>query len=89
MPRRFRPPTRRRKSKTQYADEAPGAAAPGASPVSPPAAPKPAPVASERAGAPIVRHIARDHAYVLGEIRLIALLVAFILGGLIITAIIR
>ena len=85
MPRRYRPPTRRRKSKTQYADETAGAA----TPVSPPAAPKPTPAASERAGAPIVRHIARDHAYVLGEIRLIALLVAFILGGLIITAIIR
>jgi hypothetical protein len=35
------------------------------------------------------RHIARDHGYVLGDLRRIALIVAFIVGGLVITAILR
>jgi hypothetical protein len=35
------------------------------------------------------RHIARDHSYVLGDLRRIALIVAFIVGGLVITAILR
>jgi hypothetical protein len=36
-----------------------------------------------------VRHIGRDHSYVRGELRRIALMVAFIIGGLLITAILR
>jgi hypothetical protein len=35
------------------------------------------------------RHIGRDHTYVLGELRRIALIAAFIIGGLVITAILR
>lgn len=35
------------------------------------------------------RHITRDHTYVLGDLRRIALIVAFIIGGLVITAILR
>jgi hypothetical protein len=36
-----------------------------------------------------VRHIGRDYSYVRGELRRIALMVAFIVGGLLITAILR
>jgi len=35
------------------------------------------------------RHIARDHTYILGELRRIALIAAIIIGGLVITAILR
>jgi hypothetical protein len=35
------------------------------------------------------RHIARDHSYVLGDLWRIALIAAFIIGGLVITAILR
>lgn len=94
MPRRYRPPTRRRRSKSRDVERKPAAAAPDGSPA-PTAepAPSPAPPAwprqAERSSGHVVRHIARDHAYVLAEVRLSALLVAFILGGLIITAILR
>jgi len=53
---------------------------------------KPAKVVQTRVDPSIharLRHIARDHSYVLGEVRLIALLMAFIIGGLVITAILR
>jgi hypothetical protein len=36
-----------------------------------------------------VAHISRDHSYVLGELKAIGLIVAFILAGLIITAVLR
>ena len=90
MPRRYRPPTRRRKPKKQSPFgkiEAPsyeGAVAP-ASP------PRPAavdvPVRDQREHQPT--HIARDHSYVLADLRRVALIVGFILAGLIITAILR
>ena len=90
MPRRYRPPTRRRKLKKQspFGEiEAPsyeGAVAP-ASPL--PAAAVDAPVRDEREHRPT--HIARDHTYVLADLRRVALIVGFILAGLIITAILR
>ena len=90
MPRRYRPPTRRRKLKKQtpFGEiEAPsyqGAVAP-ASPR--PAAAIEVPVQDEREHRPT--HIARDHTYVLADLRRVALIVAFILAGLIITAILR
>jgi len=34
-------------------------------------------------------HSARDHSYVLGDLRRVALIAAFISGGLVITAILR
>lgn len=34
-------------------------------------------------------HIARDHSYVLGDLRRVAFIVAFIIVGLVITAILR
>ena len=91
MPRRYRPPTRRRKLKKQspFGEiEAPsyqGAVAP----VSPrrPAAAIDVPVRDEREHQP--SHIARDHTYVLADLRRVALIVGFILAGLIITAILR
>ena len=90
MPRRYRPPTRRRKSKKDRLPaegEAPTyEAAPGIAPA--PRAPVPPP-APPRERASEVRHIARDHSYVLGEIRRSGILVAFIIGGLVITAILR
>jgi len=90
LPRRYRPPTRRRKLKKQspFGEiEAPsyqGAVAP-ASP-RPPAAID-VPVRDEREHRPT--HIARDHTYVLADLRRVALIVGFILAGLIITAILR
>lgn len=51
--------------------------------------PASAPVAAAPERSSHVRHITRDHSYVLGELRLIALLMAFIVGGLVITAILR
>ena len=90
MPRRYRPPTRRRKLKKQspFGEiEAPsyqGAVAP-ASP-RPPAAID-VPVRGEREHRPT--HITRDHTYVLADLRRVALIVGFILAGLIITAILR
>ena len=90
MPRRYRPPTRRRKLKKQTAFgdiEAPsyqGAVVP-ASPA-PPASAIEVPVQDEREQ---TTHIARDHSYVLSDLRRIAFIVGFILAGLIITAILR
>ena len=91
MPRRYRPPTRRRKLKKQapFGEiEAPsyeGAVAPASPP--PPAAAVDVPVRDEREHRPT--HIARDHTYVLADLRRVALIVGFILAGLIITAILR
>jgi len=90
LPRRYRPPTRRRKLKKQspFGEiEAPsyqGAVAP-ASPRR--AAAMEIPIRDEREHQPT--HIARDHSYVLADLRRVALIVGFILAGLIITAILR
>jgi hypothetical protein len=90
LPRRYRPPTRRRKSKKERlrretaAPPDEGAAAPILSPL-----PSPAPVAVQHERSAEGRHIARDHTYVLGELRRIALIAAFIIAGLVITAILR
>lgn len=89
MPRRYRPPTRRRKSKKHLPEEPPAAS------YEPAAAPAPAPsrvavpvaVAEERSAQ--LKHIGRDYSYVLAELRLIALIVAFITFGLVLTAIFR
>ncbi len=59
-----------------------------AAPVSSPP-PVSAPVAVQRDRSAEGRQIARDHSYVLGDLRRIALIVAFIVGGLVITAILR
>jgi hypothetical protein len=90
LPRRFRPPSRRRKSKKERlhretaapSDE--GAAAPVSSPL-----PATAPVVVQQERSAQGRHIVRDHTYILGELRRIALIVAIIVGGLVITAILR
>jgi hypothetical protein len=87
MPRRYRPPTRRRKSK-----ERPGEAVPPSPYAAEPAAPAPrpaAPAGAEHRDGHAVRHISRDHTYVLDEMKRIAFLVTFIVGGLVITAILR
>jgi len=90
LPRRYRPPARRRKS--NKGDSRQGTTAPtygdAATPV-PTARPGPGPSTAPHERSSRVRHIARDHSYVLGEVRLIALLMAFITGGLVITAILR
>ncbi len=90
MPRRYRPPTRRRKPKKQRLPEeaAPPAYEDAAAPASPPPRLAPSVAApQERPSRP--QHIARDHSYVVGELRRIALIVAFITAGLIIAAILR
>ncbi len=90
MPRRYRPPNGRRKVKKQPLPgqaEAPsyeGAVAPVPSPPPPPA---PAAVAEERSTEP--RHISRDYSYVMRDLRRIALIVAFVIVGLVIAAILR
>ena len=90
MPRRYRPPTRRRKPKKQSlfgeigAPSYEAAVAP-ASP--PPRAAVDVRVRDEREHQPA--HIARDHTYVLADLRRVALIVGFIMVGLIITAILR
>jgi len=90
LPRRYRPPARRRKSKKERLHEE--AAAPrdaaAAAPVSSPL-PVSAPVAVQQDRSAQGRYIARDHSYVLGDLRRIALIVAFIIGGLVIAAILR
>ncbi len=92
MPRRYRPPDRRRKPKKQ---QLPGAMedpsygdteAPAAPP--PPVAP-PIPVARDPERPSQAQHIARDYSYVVTDLRRIALIVAFIVVGLVITAILR
>ncbi len=90
MPRRYRPPERRRKSKKAVSSEETGAPTYGDA-AAPAATTRawPAPPASHQERSSRVWHIARDHSYVLGEVRLIGLLTAFITGGLLITAILR
>jgi len=89
LPRRYRPPTRRRKLKKQspFGEiEAPsyqGVVAPA----SPPGAAVVIPVRDERERPP--SHINRDHSYVLADLRRVALIVGFIMAGLILTAIFR
>jgi hypothetical protein len=95
LPRRYRPPSRRRRSKKERLQPEPAAprdagprdAAPAA-PVSPPP-PVSAPVTVREDRSDRGRQIGRDHSYVLGDLRRIALIVAFIVGGLVITAILR
>lgn len=90
MPRRYRPPTRRRKSKKQGLSQDPpppsyqGAVTPIPSADRPPAAQSPS-----RQAVGGARHISRDHGYVVDEVRRIAIIVAFIMAGLVITAILR
>ena len=94
LPRRYRPPNRRRKIKRQplsgepVAPSSEGIVAPIPSPPPPPP-PPPAPAAftGERSSEP--RHISRDYSYVVSDLRRIALIVAFIIAGLVITAILR
>jgi hypothetical protein len=80
LPRRYRPPSRRRKSSREPARQ--GAAAPTYEDIRPPAAPS-----RERTSQS--GKIGRDHGFVVGELRQIALIVTFIFVGLIITAILR
>ena len=90
MPRRYRPPTRRKLKKQSSFGEVgtpsyEGAVAPAPPP--PAVAAIEVPVREEREHQPT--HIARDHSYVLADLRRVALIVGFILAGLIITAILR
>ena len=90
MPRRYRPPNRRRKIKRQPLSgepEAPSYEGTVAPIPSPPPPPPPAAFAEERSSEP--RHISRDYSYVVGDLRRIALIAAFIITGLVITAILR
>ncbi len=93
MPRRYRPPNRRHKIKRQHLSGEPevptyeGTVAPASSP--PPSQPRPAPAAfaGERSSEP--RHISRDYSYVVSDLRRIAIIVAFIIAGLVVAAILR
>ncbi len=90
LPRRYRPPTRRRKTKKQRLPE--GTEPPShsdAAASAPPSPPVPPPVAVERERPTEGQHVARDHSYVLGDLRRIGLIVTFITIGLVITAILR
>lgn len=89
MPRRYRPPTRRRKSKQQRLPAEGAEVLPyeGIETPAPPPTTARLAVEEERAAEP--RHITRDYSYVMGELRRIAIIVAFIVAGLVITAILR
>jgi len=90
LPRRYRPPGRRRKLKKGQSQQE-TAAPPDVAAVAPVPSPRPvsAPVAVQQDRSAQGRYIARDHSYVLGDLRRIALIVAFIIGGLVIAAILR
>ncbi len=87
MPRRYRPPTRRRKSSKGRIR--PETEAPSYQDIAPVASPPRTPAAVSPEGGSQVRHITRDHSYILGELRRIGLIVAFIIAGLVIAAILR
>lgn len=88
MPKRHRPPTKRRKAKRPPAPNIP------LSTVSQQEAPAPStaftnvsPAAPAREHAPEARHLARDYRYVWDEIWRIGLLAAILFGSLVITAV--
>ncbi|MFQ6019406.1 MAG: hypothetical protein ACE5KW_01465 [Dehalococcoidia bacterium] len=88
MPKRYRPPTRRRKKK-QSRPNIPVAPVPPSVPeeaveeeVNKPA--QAGPVAGVTAAPQSVRHIARDYSYVVIELRRIVPVIAIIIGGLIV-----
>ena len=88
MPRRYRPPVKRRKTKKQTILDITAEPQEPAGVIAPPAAaPRTAvsnvPTASRGEG----RHVARDYSYVGMEIRRIALVGGFIVLSLILTAI--
>ncbi len=90
MPRRYRPPNRRHKIKRQPVSgepEAPSYEGTVAPVSSPPPRPAPAAFAGERSSEP--RHISRDYGYVISDLRRIAIIVAFIIVGLVVAAILR
>ncbi len=90
MPRRYRPPTRRRKPKKQsLLEETAALAYKDVGPPAPSLAPVAAQVAVPRERPSQVRHIVRDHSYVMGDLRRVAIIVAFIIAGLLITAVLR
>ncbi len=85
MPRRYRPPSKRRKSgKGRLRQDA---EAPSYEDIRRPTS-SPSPAAPQERSSQ-VGQIARDYSYVLGDLRRIAVIVAFITVGLIITAILR
>jgi hypothetical protein len=90
LPRRYRPPARRRRSRKErpLPERAAPLEASAAAPVSSPR-PAAAPVAVRQDRSTQTRHIVRDHRYVLDDVRRVALIVVFIVGGLVITAILR
>ncbi len=90
MPKRYRPPERRRKSKKAGSSQETAAPTYGdAAAPAPTMRAWPAPSAATQERSSSTKHIARDHRYIQGELRLIGLLTAFITGGLLITAVLR
>lgn len=90
MPRRYRPPTRRRKSKRGPLHSEGAFPAEEATAAPAPERPRPEPTPSARKeSAGHERHVAQDYSYVVGEIRQIAIIAGLILLGLLITAILR
>lgn len=87
MPRRYRPPARRRKGKRpparglQALHRPEGEAATSRPSSSPMAVPT-----LVREARPEVKHVARDYSYVLSELRIIVLLALFLLASLVLTA---
>ncbi len=90
MPRRYRPPTKRRKTKKQRLPEKTEPPSHSDAVASAPPSPRvPPPVAVERDRPAEGQHIARDHSYVLGDLRRIGLIVTIITIGLVLTAMLR
>lgn len=87
MPRRYRPPAKRRKAKKLSVRDV-------ASPLQETenTLPSPAPAAASAPTLTAIRqteakHVTRDYSYVIGELRRIVLLIAFIVVSLVLTAV--
>lgn len=91
MPRRYRPPTTRRRKAKKEGTAWDSITVPEdriAVPV-PASSPRPAEQLRRQDASTEERHIARDHSYVLVDLKRVGLIVGFIIGGLVITAILR
>ena len=87
MPRRYRPPVKRRKTKKQSPSDILAQPLAPEEVVAPVVAPRAAVSTASPASRSETRHVARDYSYVRGEIKRIAIVAGFIMISLVLTAI--
>ncbi len=87
MPRRYRPPVKRRKTKKQSPSDILAQPLAPEEVVAPVPAPRVAVSTAAAASRSETRHVARDYSYVRGEIRRIAIVAGFIMVSLVLTAV--